>query len=113
MNRLTLKGYLTGFISSLVFTLLAYLFVTHQLVSRRLLIGVVAAFALAQATVQLIFFLHLGRQPKQRWRLVVLLFMLMVVAILVFGSLWIMYNLNYNQTPQQIYQYLNSQGDGI
>jgi cytochrome o ubiquinol oxidase operon protein cyoD len=113
VNKLTVKSYVVGFVTSLVLTLGAYFLVTQQALSRRLLIGAVATLALAQAFVQLFFFLHLGRETKPRWKLVVLLFMLMVVAILVFGSLWIMYNLNYHMTPQQIYKYLNGQGDGI
>ena len=68
---------------------------------------------LAQFFTQLLFFLHLGRETKPRWKLLVFLFMTMIVAILVFGSLWIMYNLNYHMTLQQMYQYLNNQGDGL
>jgi cytochrome o ubiquinol oxidase subunit IV len=113
MSKISAKPYLIGFLSSLVLTLAAYLTVTHHTLTRRLLIASVAALALIQAVVQLVFFLHLGDETKPRWRLTVLLFMLMVVGILVFGSLWIMYNLNYHQTPQQIYKYLNNQGDGI
>jgi hypothetical protein len=33
----------------------------------------------------------------------------MVVCILVFGSLWIMNNLNYRMTPQQIQSYMDNQ----
>jgi cytochrome o ubiquinol oxidase operon protein cyoD len=59
-----------------------------------------------------VFFLHLGRESKPRWNLNALLFAVLVVVIIVFGSLWIMHNLNYHmQNPQQINKYLRSQGD--
>ena len=58
------------------------------------LVGALAALAVAQLMVQLVFFLHLGTESKPRWNLTVVLFALMVVVILVFGSLWIMKNIN-------------------
>jgi cytochrome o ubiquinol oxidase operon protein cyoD len=113
MNKLSIRPYVIGFISSLVLTLSAYLLVTQRALSRRMLIASVTTLALAQAITQMVFFLHLGRETKPRWKFITFLFMLMVITILVFGSLWIMYNLNYHKTPQQIYKYLNNQGDGI
>jgi cytochrome o ubiquinol oxidase subunit IV len=56
-----------------------------------------------------VFFLHLGRETRPRWKLAVFLFMLGVILILVFGSLWIMTNLNYRMMPKQMVQYMNSQ----
>jgi cytochrome o ubiquinol oxidase operon protein cyoD len=117
MNRLTNTGgeqgnlgaYINGYVFSLFLTIAAYLMVTHHLFSNHVLVGVVVALALAQFVVQLVFFLHLGRETKPRWKLFVLLFMVMIVLILVFGSLWIMDNLNYRMTPAQIDQYMKSQ----
>jgi cytochrome o ubiquinol oxidase operon protein cyoD len=108
-DRGTLRTYVTGFVASIVLTIAAYLLVTHRALSRRTLIAAVIGLALAQFLVQLLFFLHLGRETKPRWKLMVALFMVMVVLILVFGSLWIMTNLNYRMTPDQINKYMNSQ----
>src|SRR5581483_1048301 len=85
--------YISGFAVSLFLTLEAYLLVAHHELSRKLLIGTAAALAIIQFMVQLILFLHLGRETKPRWKLVVFLFMVMVVLVLVFGSIWIMYSL--------------------
>lgn len=52
--------------------------------------------AFGQFVVQLVYFLHLGTEQKPRWKLLVFWFMIVVVLIVVVGSLWIMYNLNYN-----------------
>jgi cytochrome o ubiquinol oxidase subunit IV len=106
----TLKTYVNGFISSVVLTITAYLVITHRLFgSTDWLIAAVIALALIQFMVQLLFFLHLGREAKPRWKLLVFGFMILVVSILVFGSLWIMSNLNYRMTPAQVNQYMNSQ----
>lgn len=53
-------------------------------------------FAISQLLVQLIFFLHLGRESKPRWNILVFLFAALVVLIVVVGSLWIMNNLDYH-----------------
>jgi cytochrome o ubiquinol oxidase subunit IV len=111
--KVSLRSYVIGFAASLVLTLSAYILVVHNLLTRRVLIGAVATLALAQFFSQMFFFLHLGRETKPRWKLLVFAFMVLVVAILVFGSMWIMYNLNYHMTLQQMYQYMTNQGDGI
>ena len=108
-DRGTPRMYVSGFVASIVLTLTAYLLVVHHALSRRLLIGTVVALALTQFLVQVVFFLHLGRETKPRWKLAVFLFMTMVVLILVFDSLWIMTNLNYRMTPEQINTYMNNQ----
>jgi cytochrome o ubiquinol oxidase subunit IV len=92
----SVKSYTTGFILSLVLTLAAYITVVQELFSGWTLVGVLATLAVTQLMVQLVFFLHLGRESKPRWNLTVALFAAMVVSILVFGSLWIMKNIQYN-----------------
>jgi len=111
-SKLKLKSYVIGFGLSLLLTLTAYLLVTNHGASRHVLIGIVVLLALVQFFVQIYYFLHLGAETKPRWKLAVFLSMTGVVLILVFGSLWIMTNLNNRQTiPQQI-QYMNNQ-DGL
>lgn len=95
-------SYITGFVLSLILTVGAYLLVSqhvnghHLYLTHKFLIGVVMALAMVQLMVQLVFFLHLGREDKPRWNLRVLMFAALVVSILVVGSLWIMANLDYN-----------------
>lgn len=90
------KSYAVGFASSVLLTLLAFALVSHHLLSGWSLILCLGALALVQLAVQLLFFLHLGNESRPRWNLMVLLFAAMVVVAIVFGSMWIMYNLNYN-----------------
>ncbi len=109
----TYASYVTGFMLSLALTLFAYLSVTQHLMSTNALVALIIGLALVQFFVQLFFFLHMGAETKPRWKLLVTSFMILVVLILVLGSLWIMYNLNYRMTPQQVDQYLQNQNGGI
>jgi cytochrome o ubiquinol oxidase operon protein cyoD len=49
-----------------------------------------------QLAVQMIFFLHIGNEVKPRYNLIAFSSAMVVVFIVVFGSLWIMNNLNYH-----------------
>jgi len=109
-EKTTLKNYVIGF------TLSAYLLVVNHAVSGKWALAiVVGALALIQFVVQITLFLHLGQEAKPKFKLLVFSFMLLVVIILVGGSIWIMYNLNYRQqlTPSQVNQYLKSQDGGF
>lgn len=111
--------YIIGFALSVVLTASAFLLVHthvahhHQYPSDNFMMTALPILAVVQLFVQLIFFLHLGRESKPRWNAAALAFALTVVLILVVGSLWIMSNLNYRMmySPSQINRYLKSQGD--
>ncbi len=108
-----LRTYLSGYVLSLVLTVAAYLLVTHPSYSTSLIVGLISALAVVQFLVQLVFFLHISAERKPRWKLMVFIFMVGIVLIIVVGSIWIMNNLNYRMTPQQINTYLNNQGGGF
>jgi cytochrome o ubiquinol oxidase operon protein cyoD len=116
-SRGTLWTYITGYVLSLELTLAAYFFVKHHIslttaYSHDKLIAVIIVLAISQLFVQLLFFLHLSKESRPRWNLIVLLFAAMVLLIVVLGSLWIMNNLNYHHpTQDQINKYIRSQGD--
>jgi cytochrome o ubiquinol oxidase operon protein cyoD len=90
-----LKVNVIGFLLCILLTLLAYLVVDQHLLTGRVLAFTIVGLGLLQAFVQLFFFLHLGQEPRPRWNLHFFLMMASVLLILVFGSLWIMDNLNY------------------
>lgn len=108
-------SYVTGFVWSLLLTLAAFALVQMQLDSDgnayegKVLIGILAILAIVQLIVQLVFFFHLGREAKPRLNTVSFLFMLMVVGIIGFGSLWIMYNLNYNMMGKEVEMYIQQE----
>lgn len=98
----SLRSYITGFVLSLLLTVAAYVSVVNEIVTGQTLVIAIVGLAVAQLLVQLIFFLHLGREEKPRLNLTVFAFMLLVVGIIVIGSLWIMDNLNYNMMPHEM-----------
>jgi cytochrome o ubiquinol oxidase subunit IV len=118
-NKGTIGNYIAGYILSLGLTGTAFWLVHRHLQSHHVspsdnfMLVALAALAITQLFVQLVFFLHLDRESKPRWNLAVLAFAVVVVVILVGGSLWIMTNLNYHHphnghnhapTPYQLNQ---------
>ncbi len=60
-----------------------------------------SVLAIAQMGVHLVFFLHMTSGPDNLNNLMALAFGLLIVMLLVFGSLWIMANLNHNMMPME------------
>lgn len=105
-NHPSLATYVVGFILSLLLTLAAYFSVTTKAVTGDGLVAIIVGLAIAQLLVQLVFFLHLGRESRPRLNLTMFAFMLLVVGIVVIGSLWIMHNLDYNMMPKDMEEHL-------
>lgn len=102
-----LKSYITGFILSVVLTLGAYfLVINKELLSPDIITLIILTLAFIQLLVQLLFFLHMGRESNPRWNLLVFLSFAGVIFIMVVGSLWIMHHLNYNMSPMEMNNYL-------
>jgi cytochrome o ubiquinol oxidase subunit IV len=92
----TFKSYLLGSLSSLLFVLLAYFLAVEEIFSSPVRFSLIGLLALVQSWILLYLFLDVGKESKPQWNLVVFLFTVMVTVILVLGSIWIMYHLNYN-----------------
>ena len=90
----SLKSYAIGSVASLFLTSLSFLLVVGQLLAAHTLLYTIAGLALVQAAVQLIYFLHLGREGKPRWETFIFCFMLLILLIIACGTLWIMHDLN-------------------
>lgn len=109
-----IRSYVIGFILSLILTALAF-FITKSYLAGddmkvpMLLLVSLLVLAAIQLLVQLLFFFHLGSETKPRLNTVSFLFMLMVVGIIGIGSLWIMFNLNYNMTGPQVEKYIEEE----
>lgn len=109
-EAVTLKGYIIGFASSLVLTMIAYLLVRYGSLNKSVLVVVLSLLALIQFGVQLIYFLHVGREFTPRLKLMIMLFMFAIVFIIVGGSIWIMNNIDGRMmNPKQMVHYMNNQ----
>lgn len=58
-----------------------------------------AALAIAQMGIHLVFFLHLTTAPDNTNNILALVFGLLIVGLVVFGTVWIMAHLNHNLMP--------------
>ncbi|HVV14958.1 MAG TPA: cytochrome o ubiquinol oxidase subunit IV [Candidatus Paceibacterota bacterium] len=102
-----LKTYILGFVLSIVLTVVAFWLVWrhvasgHEFPSHETLVPLLVLLALGQLAVQLICFLHVAREKRPRWNLAALGFAVLIVAILVGGTLWIMRNLEHMQGMQK------------
>ncbi len=112
-EQVTLRGYVIGFGGSIVMTITAYLFARYGMLNKPVMVALLAFLALAQFTLQLVYFLHLGREFSPRLKLLVTVFMMIIVFILVGGSIWIMNNLDGRMMGTKVMiKYMNSQ-DGL
>jgi cytochrome o ubiquinol oxidase operon protein cyoD len=91
--------YTTGFVFALLLTGASFLVSqTHLLWAPGLPVGL-AVLAIAQMGVHLVFFFHLSSGPDNTNNVLALAFGVLIVALVVSGSLWIMANLNLNMMP--------------
>jgi cytochrome o ubiquinol oxidase operon protein cyoD len=94
--RGTLSGYLTAFILSIGLTAVPFVLVMTSSMAGTAVIVVITVLAVSQIGLHLVAFLHLGRSGSeaQRWRVIVFGYTLLILAILVGLSIWILYHLN-------------------
>lgn len=90
------KSYLIGFIFSIILTVIPFAMVMQGSASESTLIAVLIVCAVVQILIHLVYFLHLSMSSGQQWNLIAFVFTMLIIAILVVGSLWIMWYLNYN-----------------
>jgi len=95
----SLTSYVSGFLLAAALTLLAFLIVASGSLTGAALAAVIGILAAAQIAVHLVLFLHMSRAPALRWHTFAMLFTLVVVAILISGSIWIIYHLQTNMMP--------------
>ncbi len=96
---MTLRRYITGYVFSLILTAASFtlvwvhLYTGHDYLTHGQLFAWIVALAVVQVVVQLVFFLHIGKQSKMR-DLVMLALAGVIIFLVVGGSLWIMQSLS-------------------
>jgi len=97
--RVLLRSYIIGFVSCLILSVLSFDLVEKRLLPDNYLYIALTLLVLAQFFVQVFFFLRLNSNSEEgrfNWNLMSFVFTILVIGIVVVGTLWIMYNLNYN-----------------
>lgn len=99
----SLKGYVTGFVLSVVLTAIPFWLVMGKVFDRPgATAAVLLAFAAVQIVVHMVYFLHMNAKSEGGWSLLALIFTLVLVVIALSGSLWVMYHLNENMMPSMM-----------
>ncbi len=93
-SRGSYRSYAIGFILSLVLTALAFGGVMIGDFSRLTILVLIVGAAVAQILVHLHYFLHLDSSSESHWNFLAFVFTVLIMALFVGGTLWIMYNLN-------------------
>ncbi len=93
----SVKSYLIGFLLAAVLTIIPFWVVMSGGLSSSFATGAVIVIAgILQLLVHLVFFLHLNGSSAQRWNVKAGLFTLVVIGIIVAGTLWVMWNMNFH-----------------
>ncbi|MGH8506577.1 MAG: cytochrome o ubiquinol oxidase subunit IV [Stenotrophobium sp.] len=97
----TLRGYMTGFILSIILTIIPFwLVMGHVFANPNSTIMLVLAFGAVQIVVHMVYFLHMNSSSEGGWNMMALIFTLILVVITLSGSIWIMYHMNANMMPE-------------
>ena len=96
----TLKGYITGFVLSVILTAIPFWLVMGNVLDSTLTTSIVImAFAAVQIVVHMIYFLHMNTKSEGGWTFMALVFTLTLVVITLAGSIWVMYHMDQNMMP--------------
>jgi cytochrome o ubiquinol oxidase operon protein cyoD len=88
--------YVVGFVLSLVFTVIPYQLVANKILHGHDLLAAILGCAFVQLVIQVVFFLHLGREKKPHFNLFFLIGTISAVMFVVVASIWIMSHLHHN-----------------
>lgn len=94
-GQATMKSYAIGFILSMVLTAVPFALVMYGELSSVATVIAIFSAAVVQILTHLHYFLHLNGSSKARWNVLALLFSVLIMILIIGGTLWIMYHLNY------------------
>ncbi|WP_110666685.1 cytochrome o ubiquinol oxidase subunit IV [Salinicola halophilus] len=97
-----LKTYLWGFGLAAVLTLIPFGLAVFTPIATATLYWVIGVCALIQIVVHFRFFLHITLSRNTREDLQLILFTVLILAIMVGGTIWILFNLYYRMMPSMV-----------
>ncbi len=95
------QTYLIGLALSALLTVAAFYFAQSQWIWGPSIPVALSVLAVAQIGVHLVFFLHLTTAPDNVNNTLALAFGTLIVALVIGGTLWIMYHMNMNMPPTE------------
>ena len=90
----SVKSYMIGFVLSIILTAIPFALAMTASLPKNLTVLIIVAMAVIQVVVHLVYFLHMDRSKEQRNNVSTFLFTVLVIALLVGLSLWIMFNIH-------------------
>ena len=103
----TFKGYVTGFVLSVILTAIPFWLVMGNVLDDTLKTSIVImALAAVQIVVHMIYFLHMNTKSEGGWTFLALAFTLTLVVITLVGSIWVMYHMDQNMMPMSPHEAL-------
>jgi cytochrome o ubiquinol oxidase operon protein cyoD len=97
--HVAVRSYAVGLALSVLLTVASFYVLGTELIWRPAIPIALLALAVAQIGVHLVFFLHITTAPDNTNNVLALAFGVLIVALIVAGSLWIMMHLNRNMLP--------------
>ncbi|OYV37788.1 MAG: cytochrome o ubiquinol oxidase subunit IV [Rhodospirillales bacterium 20-64-7] len=94
-----IQGYLIGLGLATLLTVASFYVAGTRLIWGPGIPVALVVLAVAQIGVHLVFFLHITTAPDNTNNILALAFGVLIVALLVGGSIWIMHHLNQNMVP--------------
>ncbi|GLQ45917.1 cytochrome o ubiquinol oxidase subunit IV [Dyella lipolytica] len=95
----TWRGYVVGYVLAIGLTIAAFAIAPVKNMAPFSIEAALVVLAIAQMIVHLIFFLHINTAPEQKTNVLALAATMLIIAIVVVGSLWIMSHLTANMVP--------------
>ncbi len=96
----SVKAYVTGFVLSVILTVIPFWLVMGNTLDNSLVTTlVVLVLGGVQMVVHLVYFLHMNTKSEGGWTFMAMIFTVTLVAILLSGSVWVMYHMNRNMMP--------------
>jgi cytochrome o ubiquinol oxidase operon protein cyoD len=89
------KGYALGLLLATALTAASFLLPASGLIWGPAIPAALIVLAIAQMGIHLVFFLHITTGPDNQNNVIALAFGVLIVALVVLGSLWIMTHLNH------------------
>jgi cytochrome o ubiquinol oxidase operon protein cyoD len=100
-TRHGLRTYLIGLGLATVMTIASFWAAqTHLIYGPGISVAIVV-LAIAQMGIHLVFFLHITTAPDNANNVLALAFGILIACLVIFGSLWIMANLDHNMLPAE------------
>ena len=95
------RGYVTGLALAVALTIASFSAVSSHGIYGPGIPVAILVLAIAQMGIHLVFFLHITTSPDNTNNVMALAFGTLIVCLIVFGSLWIMANMNHNMMPMK------------